>query len=184
MAGKPDPDPPASLVWVFVVAAAGLVVLFAFAAWQLTANHSPVCSPNFPARRSQYPSSLFVFSGIGAFILGSLTSQYQIRRQGRSQEELGKGQWANPSAVVAVNVGVALFLFLVTFLMGVEAWTLGHGVWPITYYVRCSTDAGPLISLVGLASFAFIIGRWMWVFKDSDTGGRTRKRASSEGKRA
>jgi hypothetical protein len=50
--------------------------------------------------------------------------------------------------------------------MVVEAWTLGHGVWPITYYVRCANDAGPLISLVGVATFAYIIGRWMWVFKD------------------
>jgi hypothetical protein len=67
--------------------------------------------------------------------------------------------------VVAVNAGVAGFLFLVTILMLIEAWTLGHGVWPITYYVRCSMDAGALISLIGVLSYSFIIGRWMWVFK-------------------
>jgi hypothetical protein len=70
------------------------------------------------------------------------------------------------TAVVAVNLGVAAFLFLVTFLLLIEAWTLGHGVWPITYYVRCSMNAGAFISLVGMATFAFVIGRWMWVFTD------------------
>jgi hypothetical protein len=97
---------------------------------------------------------------------GALTATVGIKRQGRSQKELGEGQWASQRAVVAVNLGVAIFLFLITILMVIEAWTLGHGVWPITYYVRCANDAGPLISLVGVAAFAYIIGRWMWVFKD------------------
>jgi len=164
---KDDEQPqPSWVFWALVAAAAGLAVLLVIAAVYLVRSHVPVCSTNFPARRTDYPSWVFVFAAIAAFILGSLTAQVGIRRQGRLQKELGEGQWSSQRAVVAVNLGVATFLFLVTILMVVEAWTLGHGVWPITYYVRCASDAGPLISLVGVASFAYIIGRWMWVFKD------------------
>jgi hypothetical protein len=179
MANHPEPSPPSWLSWLFWSAAAVLAGIFAFAAWDLLSSHSPVCNPIFPARRSAYPSSLFVFAGIAAFVLGSLTSQYEIRRQGRSQEELGQGQWSNPSAVLAINVGVASFLFLTTLLMVYEAWTLGTGRWPITYYVRCANDAGPLISLVGVVGFAFVIGRWMWVFRDADSRGGSARRGGS-----
>ncbi len=164
---KDDEQPQSSWVfWALVAAAVGLAVLLVIAVVYLVRSHAPVCDTNFPARRGDYPSWVYVFAAIAAFILGSLTAQIGIQRQGRSQKELGEGQWSSQRAVVAVNLGVAIFLFLVTILMVVEAWTLGHGVWPITYYVRCANDAGPLISLVGVASFAYIIGRWMWVFKD------------------
>jgi hypothetical protein len=144
------------------------VALLVFAVWNLVASHHPACNTNFPARRGDYPSWVFVFAAIGAFVLGSLTSQAGIRREGRPQKELGEGRWTNRRAIVTVNLGVAGFLFLVTILMLIEAWTLGHGVWPITYYVRCSMNAGAFITLVGVASYAFVIGRWMWVFKDRD----------------
>jgi hypothetical protein len=157
---------PEWVFWGLVAAAAALAVLLAIAASHLVTTHTPVCNSSFPARRGDYPSWVFVFAAIGAFVLGSLTATVGIRRQGRSQKELGEGQWSSQRAVVAVNLGVAIFLFLVTILMVIEAWTLGHGVWPITYYVRCASDAGAFISLVGVASFAYIIGRWMWVFKD------------------
>jgi len=161
-----EPLPPTWIVWVLVATAVGFVALLAIATWSLWMTHHPVCNTNFPARRGDYPSWVFVFAAIGAFVLGSLTSQVGIRRQGRSQKELGQGRWTNPKAVVAVNLGVAGFLFLVTVLMLIEAWTLGHGVWPITYYVRCANDAGAFITLVGMAIYAFVIGRWMWVFKE------------------
>src|SRR5712691_9664463 len=164
---KDDEQPQSSWVfWALVAAAVGLAVLLVIAVVYLVRSHAPVCDTNFPARRGDYPSWVYVFAAIAAFILGSLTAQIGIQRQGRSQKELGEGQWASQRAVVAVNLGVTIFLFLVTILMLIEAWTLGHVVWPITYYVRCANDAGPLIALVGVAAFAYIIGRWMWVFKD------------------
>jgi hypothetical protein len=165
-AREEEPLPQSWVAWALVVAAVVLVALLAIAGWALASSHHPACSTNFPARRGDYPSWVFVFAAIGAFALGSLTSQVGIRREGRAQKELGEGRWTNRAAVVAVNAGVAAFLFLVTILMLIEAWTLGHGVWPITYYVRCAMDAGAFITLVGVASYAFVIGRWMWVFKD------------------
>jgi amino acid transporter len=171
MAGKAtanddEPPPPTWILWFLGAAAVVFVVLLAVAGWYLWTTHHPVCNTNFPARRGDYPSWVFVFAAIGAFVLGSVTSQVGIQKQHRKQKELGEGRWRSPKAVVAVNLGVAGFLFLVTILMGIEAWTLGHGVWPITYYVRCSNDAGASITLVGVATYAFVIGRWMWVFKD------------------
>jgi hypothetical protein len=164
---KDDEQPqPSWVFWTLVAAAAGLGVLLVIAAVYLMRSHAPVCNTSFPARRGDYPSWVYVFAAIAAFVLGSLTATVGIKRQGRSQKELGEGQWSSQRAVVAVNLGVAIFLFLVTILMVIEAWTLGRGVWPITYYVRCATDAGPFISLVAVAAFACIIGRWMWVFKD------------------
>jgi len=161
-----DPLPPSWVFWALGAIAVGFAALLVIAIWYVAQSHHPVCNAIFPARRSDYPTWLYVFTAIAAFALGSLTSQVGIRQQHRSQKELGEGPWTNRTAVVAVNLGVAGFLFLVTFLLLIEAWTLGHGVWPITYYVRCSMNAGAFISLVGMATFAFVIGRWMWVFTD------------------
>jgi hypothetical protein len=166
MAKDDEPLPPMWMAWLLGAVAVGLVVLLVIAVRALATAGAPVCNTDFPARRGDYPSWAYVFGAIGAFVVGSVTAQIGIRRQGRSRKELGEGRWANHRAVIAVNAGVAGFLFLVTVLMVIEAWTLGHGVWPITYYVRCSMDAGALISLIGVLSYSFIIGRWMWVFKE------------------
>jgi hypothetical protein len=156
--------PPSWTVWLLAAVAIFFVALIAFAGWELWTSRTPVCNPNFPARRGEYPSWVFVFGAIGGFALGSLTSQVGIRRRQQSQLALGEGRWARRSAVAAVNLAVAAFLFIVTVLMGVEAWTLSHGHWPITYYVRCASDASGFIALVGVMSYAWIIGRWTWVF--------------------
>lgn len=161
-----EPLPPLWMAWLLGSVAAALGVMLAVGIYALVTSHAPACNPNFPARRGNYPSWAFVFAAIAAFVAGSLTARIGIKRQGRSEKELGEGRWSDRSAVVAVDAGVGIFLILVTILMVIEAWTLGHGVWPITYYVRCANDAGAFISLIGVFSYAFIIGRWMWVFKE------------------
>jgi hypothetical protein len=166
MAHYDDPPPPVRTVLLLAAVALGLVVILVIAVHALVTASAPVCNPDFPARRGDYPSWAYVFAAIGAFVIGSVTGQIGIRRQGRPQMELGEGTWSNPGAVVAVNAGVAAFLFLVTILMVIEAWALGHGLWPITYYVRCAADGGALISLIGVSGYSLIAGRWMWVFKE------------------
>ena len=161
-----EPLPQSWVVWALGAVAVGFVALLVIAGLALLQSHHPVCNTNFPARRGDYPTYVYVFAAMAMFALGSLTSSVGIRRNRRSQQMLGEGPWTNPTAVVNVNLAVAIFLFLVTILMLIEAWTLGHGVWPITYYVRCSMNAGAFITLVGVASYAFLIGRWMWVFKE------------------
>jgi hypothetical protein len=154
------------MTWLLGAVAVGLLVMLVIAVHALATAGAPVCNSDFPARRGDYPSWVYVFAAVGAFVMGSLTTTIGIRRQRRSQLELGVGRWSDQGAVVAVNAGVAGFLFLVTILMVIEAWTLAHGAWPITYYVRCAMDAGALISVIGVFSYSFIIGRWMWVFKE------------------
>jgi hypothetical protein len=161
-----EPLPPLWMTWLLGAVAVGLLVMLVIAVYALATAGAPVCNSDFPARRGDYPSWVYVFAAVGAFVMGSLTTTIGIRRQRRSQLELGVGRWSDQGAVVAVNAGVAGFLFLVTILMVIEAWTLAHGAWPITYYVRCAMDAGALISVIGVFSYSFIIGRWMWVFKE------------------
>jgi len=144
--------------------ALALAIVLAIAVHALVTATTPVCDTVFPARRGDYPSWVYVLGVIGAFVIGSITRQIGVRRQGRVPMQLGEGPWANRGAVVAVNLGVAAFLFLITILMVIEAWTLDHGAWPITYYVRCSTDAGALVSLIGVIGYSLVMGRWMWVF--------------------
>jgi hypothetical protein len=164
MADGHEPLPPRWMAWLLGAVALGLVVVLVIAVHALATANAPVCNTVFPARRGDYPSWAYVLGTIAAFITGSITGQVRIRGQRRSLMALGEGPWADRRAVVAVNLGVAAVLFVITILLVIEAWTLEHGAWPITYYVRCSMDAGALISLIGVVGYALVVGRWMWVF--------------------
>ena len=166
MAEENEPVPPPWMAWLLGAVALGLVVVVVIVAHALATASGAVCNTIFPARRGEYASWAYVLGAIGAFAAGSIARQLQIRRRVRSTMELGEGPWAARGAVVAVNLGVAAGLFLITILLVIEAWTLEHGDWPITYYVRCATDAGALISLIGVMGYALVVGRWMWVFKE------------------
>jgi hypothetical protein len=166
MATRGEPRPPTWLAVAMLAAAVGLAATIGFAASQTLPATNSVCNPTFPVRNGGYQTWLYVFTAIGAFALGHLVSQWGIARRGLSQTALGEGRWSNRKAVVGVNIGVAIFLFVVTGLLLFEAYTIAHGVWPITYYVRCANDAGPLVSLGGAALYSFVVGRWMWVLED------------------
>lgn len=160
---------PAASTWValaMVVLAVFVALTIAFVGSHTLSATVPLCDPHFPPRNSSYPNWAYVFASIAAFGIGHIAGQWGISRQGIPQLSLGEGRWNNPRAVLAVNAGVAFFLFVVTALLLFEAYTLGHHVWPITYYVRCANDAGPLISLGGVTIYAFVLGRWMWVFRE------------------
>jgi hypothetical protein len=126
---------------------------------------APLCNTGFPGRQGQLPTWVFVFTALVAFSLGHLTGTDRIRPNRKGGKALGDGEWNSPKAIIAVNAGVAVFMFVVTALMIVEALTLAHHVWPITYYTRCANVASTPLSLLGSAIYAFIIGRWLWVFK-------------------
>lgn len=160
-----EPAAPSYARWALLAAAVGAAAVIAFVTYSVFAARMPVCDPGFPARISPLPTWAFVLAAIAAFALGHASSQFAIRRQNQSQAELGEGRWKNESAAVAVHGAVAFFLFIVTILLVIEAVTLAHGHWPITYYARCATDAGPLLALLGSAAYAFVAGRWLWVFK-------------------
>jgi hypothetical protein len=164
MATEYEPPLPRWVRWLFLGGAVAGFLLLVFIAWRSLTAVTPLCDQRFPARATDYPSWAFVFAAIGAFALGHLTGQGRVRRRRRLQDPLGKGQWSNAAPMVAVQAGVAVFLLLVTILMLIEAWTLGHHQWPLTYYTRCAAGASAPVSLLGSAIYAFVIGRWLWVF--------------------
>ena len=166
MAEDNEPLPPPWTAWLLGAVGLGLIVVLVIAVHALATATAPVCNTVFPARRGDYPSWAYVLGAVVAFVTGSITRQMRIRGQRRPAMQLGEGPWADRRAVVAVNLGVAAVLFVITILLVIEAWTLEHGAWPITYYVRCSIDAGSLISLIGVVGYALVVGRWMWVFRE------------------
>lgn len=146
------------------IGVASLIALAVIAA-RIASAGSPLCDTGFPGRQGQLPTWVFVFTAIGAFALGHLTGTDRTGPKRKAGKALGEGQWRRPDAIIAVNAGVAVFMFVVTVLMAIEALTLAHHVWPITYYTRCANVASTPLSLLGSAIYAFIIGRWLWVFK-------------------
>src|SRR5260370_29106413 len=134
-----EPLPQSWVVWALGAVAVGFVALLVIAGLALLQSHHPVCNTNFPARRGDYPTYVYVFAAIAMFALGSLTSSVGIRRNRRSQKMLGEGPWTNPAAVVNVNLAVAIFLFLLTILMLIGARTLGPGVRPVRSYCEVAT---------------------------------------------
>lgn len=150
---------------LFIAIGAVALIVIVVAAARIAAAPGPLCNIGFPERQGQYPTWLFVFIAIGAFALGHLTGGDRAPTKRRAGTALGEGQWKSARGVIAVNLGVAAFMFIVTILMIVEAWTLGHNVWPITYYTRCANVASTPLSLIGAAVYAFIVGRWLWVFR-------------------
>lgn len=165
MPDSEQPTPPKLLGTALLVIAALSLVAIAFITVRISTAGGPLCNPVFPERQGQLPTWLFVFTAIAAFALGHLTGSDRVGGGRRAGKALGEGQWKNATAAAAVNAGVAVFLFVITILMVVEAWTLAHNVWPITYYTRCANVASAPISLVGSALYAFIVGRWLWVFR-------------------
>ena len=153
------------LIWLLLAAAVVVAGIIVFVTSHAVTAKGPFCNPLFPARVGQYPSWVYVLTAIAAFALGHAVSQVGIRNAKASEDELGSGQWSKRSAVAAVNAAVAVFLFLVAIMLGFEAWAIDHRAWPITYYTRCATDANAFLALIGSAAFAFVVGRWMWVFK-------------------
>lgn len=141
------------------------MVVLAVIAVRIAAAATPLCATGFPGRQGQLPTSVFVFTALAAFALGHLTGNDRLRPNRKGGKALGDGQWSSTKAIIAVNAGVAVFMFVVTGLMIVEALTLAHNEWPITYYTRCANVASTPLSLLGSAIYAFIIGRWLWVFR-------------------
>jgi ABC-type Na+ efflux pump permease subunit len=164
MAENDEPAPSKTIGALFLGIGGVSVLALAIIAARIGTAASPLCNTGFPGRQGQFPTWVFVFIAIGAFAVGHLTGSDRAGRRRKAGKALGEGQWQQRKAIIAVNAGVAVFMFLVTALMAVEALTLAHHVWPITYYTRCANVASTPLSLLGSAVYAFVIGRWLWVF--------------------
>jgi hypothetical protein len=116
-----------------------------------------------PLKAWAYPSYVFVFTAIGAYLGGHLTNRVAVEKRPELAAGLGEGKFEDHRTVLVVKLLVAGFLLVVTVINVLEMLTLQAWVWPITYYVRCSADASPPLSLLGVAIFSFLTGRWLWV---------------------
>ncbi len=123
------------------------------------ANGSPLTS-------FSYPSEAFVFTAIGAYIAGHITSRYVAEVRPELAADLGQDRFQRNGLVLVVKLITTGFLLAMTVINIVEAVALStEGAWPITYYVWCATAAGPALSLFGAATVSFLVGRWLWVAK-------------------
>ncbi|HKV88864.1 MAG TPA: hypothetical protein VJT78_12780 [Candidatus Dormibacteraeota bacterium] len=118
-----------------------------------------------PLTTYAYPSEAFVFTAIGAYVAGHLTSRYVVEVRPALSALLGEAAFERRGIVLAVKVTATGFLLVVTILNLYEAHAFATGVWPITYYAWCATAASPLLALAGAGAVSFLIGRWLWVAK-------------------
>jgi len=110
-----------------------------------------------------YPSQVFVFAAIGAYVAGHITSRYVTSTRPELIADLGQDRFDRIGPVLVVKLIATGFLLIATILNVYEAGAFATGSWPITYYVWCATAASPLLALLGTATGSFLIGRWLWI---------------------
>ena len=110
-----------------------------------------------------FPSEVFVFTAILAYVAGHLTSRYVVEVRPELVAALGEERFERIGPVLVVKLFATGFLLIATVLNVYEAQAFTVGTWPITYYVWCATAASPLLALLGTATFSFLIGRWFWI---------------------
>jgi uncharacterized membrane protein len=152
---------------VFLVLA-GLVLLLVFAfTWSAALSPSPAGCHNAPLRVTRFPQWVGIAVCIAGFVLGRVTARPRIvsRRELRSPVEDGQKHTPEQRENFALLVQGSLTaaLLFIGFLIAFEAVTLGSGVWPITYFMRCASEAGSWQALLAAGAFCVLAGRWLWL---------------------
>jgi hypothetical protein len=161
------PVPP----WIVRIALAATAVALLVLLWEIwsatSSARAGLCrlAGDAPLTSFPYPSQVFVFTAIGAYIGGHLTSRYVVEVRPELIANLGEDRFGRPGVVLLVKLIATGFLLVVTILNLYEAYSFATGAWPITYYAWCATAASPALALVGAATVSFLIGRWLWVAK-------------------
>ena len=156
-------------VWVtrLVLAATALGLLAVlWRVWSVTTSaQGGLCriQNDAPFTSFAYPSQVFVLTAIGAYVLGHLTSRYVVEVRPKLAAFLGQDTFGQRGLVLTVKAIATGFLLVATLLNIYEASAFASGVWPITYYVWCSTAASPALALAAAAILSFLVGRWLWV---------------------
>lgn len=149
------------------LAGLGLLVVL-WRVWALTTSaKAGLCMvmDGAPLTTFAYPSQVFVLTAIGAYLLGHVTSRYVVEVRPSLAALLGEDTFGQQGLVLTVKAFVTVFLLIATVLNLYEAAAFAQGIWPITYYVWCSTAASPTLALSGAAILSFLVGRWLWVAK-------------------
>jgi len=154
---------------IFLLVAFGLLLWGMASAISYTLMHtgSPCTDP--PQREANPPQLVVVGVCLLAFVLGHLTARWQSIDPKHAQRHQSLREADHPEAdprkreALIIQTLLLVFLIEVIGLLTIEAVTLSHNVWPITYYVRCAYDAAGVQSTAAAASILFLIGRWFWL---------------------
>jgi hypothetical protein len=163
----------ARLLSLLGLAAAGVVLLYAiWLAGTYTFTHSGPPCPNPPHRDSNPTQLVVVAICLVTFVLGHLSARWgEVNRRALrpNLEPAEDDVRARPEEskrkrdALSVQALLLVFLLEIVGLLIIEASTLSNGVWPITYYVRCSYDAAGWPSTAAAAAILFLVGRWFWL---------------------
>lgn len=144
-----------------------LVILAFVVVWTLTAAFNPSAAGchNAPLRITRAPQLFGILVCVAGFVVGRVTARPKIdsRSQVRSWVDAGQRVEDHARAGVFVQACLVLALFFIASLIAFEATTLNAGVWPITYYMRCASEAATWQTLAAAFAFCLLTGRWMWL---------------------
>jgi hypothetical protein len=135
--------------------------------WTLTAAVNPAAAGchNAPLRVTRAPQVLGILVCIGGFVLGRITARPKVdsRDKVRSWVRDRHDTTGHARAAVFVQACLVAALLFIACLIAFEAVTLNRGVWPITYYMRCASEAATWQTLAAAFAFSLLTGRWMWL---------------------
>jgi hypothetical protein len=154
------------VISVVFLGLAALILLLVLV-WTVTAAGSPSAAGchNAPLRVTRVPQLVGILICVAGFVLGRITARPKVdsRSQVRSWVRDRRDRSGNARAAILVSASLTAALLFITFLIAFEAITLNRGVWPITYYMRCASEAATWQTLAAAFAFCLLTGRWMWL---------------------
>lgn len=165
MDSAPQPDFRKWLSIVTLTAAGGMLLLVLY--WIVSAAISPAAAGchNAPLRVTRFPQVGGVLICSAGFILGRVTARPKIdaRSDLKSWTDSAEDEVGEARASLLTQSALTVALFFIACLIAFEAVTLANSVWPITYYLRCASEAATWQTLVAGFAFCFLAGRWLWL---------------------
>jgi hypothetical protein len=149
-----------------VLAALMLGAVFVFT-WSAALNPSAAGCHNAPFRVTRFPQWVGIAVCVGGFVLGRVTARPRIvsRKELHSPVADGRPHPAeqHENFALLIQASLTAALLFIGFLIAFEAVTLGSGVWPITYFMRCASESASWQTLVAAGAFCILAGRWLWL---------------------
>jgi sterol desaturase/sphingolipid hydroxylase (fatty acid hydroxylase superfamily) len=144
---------------LLLVAAAGSAGALVWVTVAGIALRAAPCPHDPPLRIGQVKEPLLIVAGCLAFFL---LGHGLARLQGFDFPAARSRRSRRRARVIFVQSVLTAFLLLVAGLLAFETYALAVGIWPITYYVRCSDEIAAWAAVPAAAVASFLLGRWLW----------------------